>query len=186
MLSCWNPLISDSQIRNLITLFSISVWIFIYICFLKPFRDFRSSFFIEAAKWIHVRTKPTSSLPASGHAVIFFQKLHLVTDRAFLQDFSELLEKKLKPKRNQIKTKCYSETFMQYLIENPEATHFCLLTNIKKLEQISRNGLKKLYFCRLIILFVWEQFDRQIVGCSLPLLSRRFVDLLPAESHARS
>lgn len=40
-----------------------------------------------------IRTKPTSSLPASGHAVIFFQKLHLVTDRAFLQDFSELLEK---------------------------------------------------------------------------------------------
>jgi len=37
--------------------------------------------------------KPTSSLPASGHAVIFFQKLHLVTDRPFLQDFSELLQK---------------------------------------------------------------------------------------------
>jgi len=93
-----------------------------------------------------IRTKPTSPLAASGHAVIFFQKLHLVTDRAFLQDFSELLEKKLKPKRNQIKTKCYSETFMLYLIEHPEATHFCLLTNMKKLEQIGRNGLKKLHF----------------------------------------
>lgn len=68
---------------------------------------------------------------------------------------------------------------MQYLTERPEATHFCLLTNMKKLEQISRNGLKKLRFAGWLYFFVWEQFDRQIVSCSLPLLSRQFVDLLP-------
>jgi len=53
---------------------------------------------------------------------------------------------------------------MQYLIEHPEATHFCLLTNMKKLEQIRRNGLKKLNFAGWLYFFVWEQFDRQIVS----------------------
>lgn len=72
--------------------------------------------------------------------------MHLVSDRAFLQDFFWTVGKSWSRKRNQMKTKCYSETFMKYLIEHPEATHFYLLTNMKKLEQIGRNGLKKLNF----------------------------------------
>ena len=143
----WILLISYSHIRNLITLFSFlfeSLYTFTFF-FQIPSAISSRSFFIETEKWIH--TYEANFFSASQRSRCnFLSKVAPFYWQSLSSGLLWTVGKKLKPKRNQIKTKCYPETFMQYLIENPEATHFCLLTNLKKLERISRNGLKKLCF----------------------------------------
>ena len=129
--------------------------------------------------------KPTSSLPASGHAVIFFQKLHLVTDRPFLQDFSELLQK-VETEEKSNKDKMVLRNFYAISYRTPWSDSFLSLNEHEKVGTGQWKWFEETAFFWLIILFVWERSDRQIVSCSLPLLSWQFIDLLSQGAHVRS
>ena len=165
MLRCWILLISDFRVRNLVILVSFpfeSLYTFIF--FQIPSAIAGRSFLYKQLNE-SIRLKPTSSLPANGHAVIFFQKLHLVTDRAFLQDFSELLEK-VEAEKKSNKDKMLLWKFHAISYRTPWSDSFLSLNEYEESwKKISRNALKELHFAGwLFFLYQNSLIDSLLVG----------------------